>query len=45
MSGGLVVDVWWIGGGCVMDWQWMSGGLVVDVWWIGDGLVVDPKLW
>ena len=41
----IMVDCWWITGGCLVDWWWMSGGLVVDVWWIGGGLVVDPKLW
>jgi len=32
MSGGLVVDVWWIGSRLLVDSQfwWMSGRLLVD---------------
>ena len=43
MSSGFVVDVWWIGGGCPVDWQWILnyGGLLVDYWWMSGGLVVD----
>ena len=56
MSGGLLVDCWWISGGSgghvvdcgglLVDIWWMSGGCPVDCWWIAGrfSIMVDVPL-
>jgi len=41
MTGGWLVDDWWMTGGWLVDDWWMTGGWLVDDWWMTSGWLVD----